>query len=65
MQSYMNKVDDIVVFIRHFLLYRRHSVFIHKQRNDKETILQQAISEPVFYDDLVDKSTDCHMHDLL
>ena len=46
--SYLNKVMDIISFEKHFLNFTTDSISL-------KTFLQQGISEPIFYGDLVYK----------
>ena len=56
MLSYKNKVIDIIKFKKAFSkFYHRHSELIVKYSIGLKTLLQQYISEPIFYGDLVYK----------
>ena len=54
--SYQNTVIDIIKFEKHFFkFYHRLSELIVKYNIGLKTLLQQGISEPIFYGDLVYK----------
>ena len=51
----LKKVIDIIKFEKHFLNSTRHSELIVKYNIGLKSLLQQGISEPIFYGDLVYK----------
>ena len=52
-KNFLGRAINILNFVRSSKFYRRHSALLEKYSVSLKTLLQQGISKPEFYDDLV------------